>query len=318
MPTNKKPIYYKKIIISAGCVMAFVVVVIVIAMLLRSGLTTAINKQLAELRAGDTEKAYSYTSTDFRGATSLTDFEAFINHYPALKDNKSATFTEKETKDDTGLVKGTLYSTDGSSTPIEYLLVKENGEWKIEGIQANPAGASENTEQAAAAAITSSNSNELTNTYDNKDSRYLMKYPASWEYEKAGDGTVIFSGKRGSSSYFSTVNIQTVLTKKTGGDFSTVKEFMADIKHQAMTQSPGVKFYESGPIVITEKNGTKDKGEYTIFSYQYKGKAFKQWQIVVLRSDGQVFYAWAYTSPLSQYPNDQVVAKNMLDSWVIY
>lgn len=312
MSIRYKPIY-KKILIGALCLAAFVLVVLSIIHFLASSVTTTIYSQLEAIRAGDLEGAYSYTSIEFREATSQKDFDDFVNHYPSLKDNKSATFNERDIKDDEAIIKGSLYSTDGTATPVEYLLVKENGDWKIKGIQTTPASAN-------VANITSSTAtnNALINEYDNKDSRYLMKYPGSWEYEKAGDGTVIFSGKAGTAAFFSTVNIQTVLTKKTGGDFSSVKEFMADIKHQAISQSPGVKFFENGPIVITEKNGEKDKGEFTVFSYTYKGKEFKQWQIVVLRNDGQVFYAWAYTAPISEYSNDLPVAKGMLGSWVIY
>ncbi len=306
MPTNKK------VLVSAVGVITFIIIVIAIAYFATGGVNSTIKNQLVALRSGDIAKAYSYTSTDFRNATPLTDFEAFVNHYEALRENKRFSLTEKEIKDDTGVVKGTLYSKEGASTPVEYLLVKEDGEWKILGIQVNPSSVIENAGNG------NLGTSEMTNSYDNQDSRYTMKYPGNWEYEKAGDGTVIFSGKRGTTAYFSTVNIQTVLTKKTGGDFSTVKQFMADIKHQAVSQSPGVKFLESGPFEITEKNGKKDKGEYTVFSYTYKDKEFKQWQIVILRSDAQVFYAWAYTSPIAQYPNDLVVAKKMLESWIIY
>lgn len=309
MPKNKK------ILIGIGSAAVFAVVVVLIILLAKNGITNVIYQQLAALRKGEIIKAYSYTSADFRSATSLNDFESFVEHYPALKHNKSATFTEKEVRNNTGLARGTLYSDEGTSTAVEYLLVKEENEWKILGIQINPNSLADVEQANAAPADTGP---VTLNTYDNKESRYTLEYPSNWEYEKAGDGTIIFSGKRGSNSYFSTVNIQTVLSKKNGGDFSTVKEFMTDIKSQAMSQSPGTKFLESGTTTVTEKNGQKDKGEYTIFTYKYKGKEFKQWQVVVLRHDGQVFYAWAYTSPVSQYPNDLAVAKTMLESWVIY
>lgn len=310
----------RKLFIGSGCVAAFILVVIAIILYMANNITATVYHQLKAVRAGNIIQAYSFTSQDFRSATSLKEFEAFVNHYPSLKNNKSITIVRKEIKNDTGIIRGTLHSTDGSSISIEYLLIKEDGEWKILGIQANPVEAAvENTQTSASAhSLALSHSDALSSVYDNQDSRYSMKYPSNWEYEKAGDGTVIFSGKRGSPAFFSTVNIQTVLTKKTGGDFSTVKQFMADIKQQATSQSPGVKFLDNGAFTITEKNGSKDQGEFAIFTYTYKGKEFKQWQVVVLRNDGQVFYAWAYTSPLQQYPDNLKIAKAMLDSWVIY
>jgi hypothetical protein len=158
----------------------------------------------------------------------------------------------------------------------------------------------------------------LTKLYDSKDSHYAIKYPASWEYDASDKGTVIFSGRPGSPSYYSTINIQTILTKKTGGEYATVKQFIADIRKQASAQSKGVKFLENGPITLPQTNGDKMSGEYLIFSYQYHGMAFKQWQIVVLRNDAQVFYAWAYTAPLEQYDVDLSIAKKMLESWSVY
>lgn len=311
----------KKMLIGLGCLLAFILIVIVIILSVANEITAPISSQLKAIRNGDIVNAYSFTSQDFRSATSLKDFELFVNHYVSLKKNKNIKFTTEDIQNDTGVVNGILYSREGVSTAVEYLLVKEEGQWKILGIKVNPGDDTENADNnshADNASEANNHSSAMTNSYDNRDSRYTIKYPANWDYEKSSDGTVIFSGKRGTPAFFSTVNIQTVLTKKTGGDFTTVKEFMADIKHQAVSQSPGVKFLESGPISISEKSGVKDSGEYTTFTYTYKDKEFKQWQVVVLRHDGQVFYAWAYTSPLQQYPNDVAVAKAMLESWIIY
>src|SRR3990167_1862755 len=86
----------------------------------------------------------------------------------------------------------------------------------------------------------------LTQTYDNQDSHYTIKYPADWQYDAAAKGTVIFRGKSGIPSNSSTVNIQTVLAKKTGGQFSSVKQFIVDIKKQANSQTTKPKFLDSG------------------------------------------------------------------------
>ena len=307
----------RKILTGVGCLLAFMLVVVIIVHFATNDLVKVINQQLAAVRSGDIEKAYSYTSVDFKNATSLTEFNNFVEQYPALKENKKLRIIEREVANGEARIKAVLYSSKGVVTPIEYLLVQEDGSWRILGISVKPAGAYNEADDEQAPSATA-DANAMTNTYDNQESRYTMKYPASWEYEKSGDGTVIFSGRRGTPDYFSTVNIQTVLTKKSGGDFSTIKQFMSDIKHQAVSESPGVKFLESGTVDIAERDGSKDHGEFTVFTYKYKGKEFKQWQVVVLRADGQVFYAWAYTSPIEQYPKNQAVAKAMLESWTIY
>ncbi|RDI37274.1 hypothetical protein [Aquicella lusitana] len=158
----------------------------------------------------------------------------------------------------------------------------------------------------------------LTKTYDNQDSRYSIKYPTNWEYQIPAQGTVVFSGVEGTSAYYATVNIQTVLSKQTGGDFETVEAFMADIKKQALDEFQNAIFLDSGPISLSMPDGTEVKGEFLTFTYDYNGIAFKQWQVVLLRNDEQVFYAWAYTSPAAQYEENLTIAQAMLKTWSIY
>jgi len=158
----------------------------------------------------------------------------------------------------------------------------------------------------------------LTKTYDNLDSRYMINYPVDWDYDKSTAGTVIFSGREGVPSFVSSVNIQVVLTKSMKGEYSTVSDFMGDIKRQVKRQSSQADFIEEGPITIKQRDGELARGQYVIFTYQFNHQTIKQWQIVVLRHDGQVFYAWAYTSTASQYDMDLPIAKAMLDSWGIY
>lgn len=174
------------------------------------------------------------------------------------------------------------------------------------------------TDLMGSQAITDTTTSSKLYTYDNHDSRYSIKYPKDWVYDQSNPGTVIFSGKQGTPEFFSTVNIQTILTKKSGGDYEDVKAFTDDINKQAKKESSEAKFLEQGPISITAVNGLKMEGQYLIFTYKYRNIMFKQWQIVLLRNDGQVFYAWAYTSPVAQYDKDLPIAQEMLKTWVIY
>jgi hypothetical protein len=158
----------------------------------------------------------------------------------------------------------------------------------------------------------------LTKTFDNTDSRYTINYPVDWIYDKTTPGTVIFSGNENSSSSFSSVNIQVILTKKMKGEYATVDEFIQDIKSQVKKQSPDATFLSQDPIEVTEKDGSIAKGQSLIFTYSYNGHTVKQWQVVVLRADHQVFYACGYTSTVEQYEVDLPIAKAMFSSWVIY
>lgn len=296
-----------------------IVTTTIIAFVIRSMHITPqsiIDQQVSAIRQQKIELAYSLTSDEFKNATTQDEFADFIKSYPALAENKSIEcgkfFQRKDmesatdNKDTIMSVECTLQADKNVTTPIEYTLIKSQtskNKWLVMGMDIK---------------VPNTAPQKLTKKYDSTESRYTIQYPSSWEYEVTNDGTVIFSGRRGSPAYFSTVNIQTVLTLKSGGDFKTVAAFMADIKQQAKNQSPNVKFLEQGPIQLFDKGIGKEKGEYAIFTYRFKGQDFKQWQVVVLRDDGQVFYAWAYTAPVKQYDDNVAVAKAMLESWVIY
>lgn len=150
----------KKVIIG---IVVFIVGVFWLAMAATQGIADVANSQLKALRDGDTIKAYSYTSKDFRDATSLEDFQKFVDSYPSLKNNQEASFSDRETSNDVGTLKGTLKSSDGGSTPIEYKLVKENGEWKILSIRLNPTGTGIKQEETTSEVV---QSNDQSTIYD--------------------------------------------------------------------------------------------------------------------------------------------------------
>ncbi len=290
-------------------VAVIITAIIIAVMCLTNSPIDPINSQLRALKSDNIEKAYSYTSSEFQQTTSLSAFETFVNNNPILKQAKIIV-TDKEINGNEGLIKGSLHSVDGAAVPIEYRLIVEDGKWKLLQININGDAANIN-EQAKLA------SSQLKR-YENVDSRYTIDYPANWDVDASEKGTVIFSGPKNTPSFYSTINIQTVLTKNSGGEYKTIKLFMDDIKHQAMAQSPNTKFLESGSFNVKDVKGIDLKGAYMLFTYSYKNVVFKQWQIVVLRNDNQVFYAWAYTSPMDQYTNDLPTAKRMLASWAIY
>lgn len=111
-----------------------IIILITIAMCLTGPMTDAIQDQLVALRNGDINKAYSYLATNTASTITLDDFKDYIKRFPILMNNVSASFSEKQFEDDKGYAKGTLKSADGKKATIEYLLAKENRQWKIVGI----------------------------------------------------------------------------------------------------------------------------------------------------------------------------------------
>ncbi|EKD70208.1 MAG: hypothetical protein ACD_46C00601G0005 [uncultured bacterium] len=269
-----------------------------------------IHKQLHALKNNNLELAYSYTSDRFQRVTSLNEFEQFIHQHPELKTTEAIRYDSKTHHNNRQEIIGQLKIANQALAKIKYNLIKENHEWKIQGISIEDVRKNVNQKNKT--------DQSLINMFDNQLSRYSIKYPNSWEYEKENDSTLILGGKRGTRSYYSTINIQTILTKYTGGSFLTVKNFMRDIVKQIKHQSPDAKVIEKGPVELMGADGKKIHGEYVIFTYTYDALPYKQWQVVVLRNDKQVFYTWGFTSRVGQYENDLSLAKAMLASWVIY
>jgi hypothetical protein len=98
-------------------------------------MTDTAQAELAAIRAGDIDKAYSYTSTDFQSDVTKAEFKKFIAKYPELATNVSASFPDRDFNNDQGDLKGSLTLRDGKAIPVEIHLVKEAGVWKILGIE---------------------------------------------------------------------------------------------------------------------------------------------------------------------------------------
>jgi hypothetical protein len=121
-------VLWKKIVLGF---IAFIVIVFGFAMFLTSDLIDPVERQIAALKAGDIDSAYSQTSTAFRDATSKEQFVAFVKSNPILLKIADYSVTDRSRENNVGTLKGTLTSIEGGVIPIEYRLVKENDEWKI-------------------------------------------------------------------------------------------------------------------------------------------------------------------------------------------
>ncbi|HTM64078.1 MAG TPA: DUF4864 domain-containing protein [Gammaproteobacteria bacterium] len=305
--------------IIALCFSVLVIYVVIIGgsvYYLTSGVADTIQYQLAAIREGDLEKAYSYTSADFRRATSFDAFKEFVEQVPALSDNESASFPSRSINNNEGVVSGTIKAHDGSVTSIEYLLIHEDKKWKIEGIRINPAdsGELENDQSGSSSENAAKKVENLT--YTDPNGEYTIRYPDNWYFDQTDKSSVMFSGKKGSQSYYATVTIQTLPMKKKGGIYGSVKDIVDDLKGQINERTTNVKFVNEGDAELPAN--TKDfKGQYFVVTYTYKGEDMKKMQFIIIRPDGNEAYSWGYTTPADLYDGDLPVAKSMYESWVI-
>jgi hypothetical protein len=137
-PVSKKKKKWPKIL---GGVLAVIIVAVGLAFYFTAGMVGVVEKQLKFLQRGDLKGAYGLTSRDFHKTTSLEQFAAFVKQHPSLSQNQGHTFSTRSIENNIGTVKGSLTAKDGAVTPVEFRLVKEQGDWRILFMDVRPAGA---------------------------------------------------------------------------------------------------------------------------------------------------------------------------------
>ncbi|MBS0286634.1 MAG: DUF4864 domain-containing protein [Proteobacteria bacterium] len=301
----------------------FIGLIIGIAFYATSGVANTVKDQLSAIRSGDYTKAYSYTSTEFQKNTSVDEFKKFIETIPALKDNQSLSINDRSFQNENGSVKGTITSKDGMTIPIEYQLIKENGTWKILGINAQLSNDHKSEAQPQKSLVKTEEHNEqeklstqtinLSKTYQNTDNAFLVKYPENWELDQSNPSVIMFK-KMQDEPGFANVNIQLVLTKQAGGKYANIDEYLDSIKSQGQAQFTDFKVVAENTETLPS-DPDKINGKSITFTYKHEGTDIKQLQIILMSEDNKLFYMWGYTASSDQYDKNLPVSDAMLDSW---
>lgn len=165
-----------------------------------------------------------------------------------------------------------------------------------------------------------SNEVALENVFESKANKFSVRYPADWKYTQPYEGTVQFSGKEGTPFYYTTVNIQTLRTKKSGGVYSSIEELINDAKKQALEQRKDIKFLAEGSFDLnTTENRMGMRGRYLVSTYTTdQGQKYEEMEFIFLRNDGTVFYTWGYSAPIDRFKIDYPITKAMFASWSVY
>ena len=109
-----------------------------VAMYTTVSLVNIVEYQLAALKTGDIEKAYTYNSSVFQKNVPIQNFKRFIDQFPALKNNANSSFKVRKILNNAGFLSGTLTAISGEQTPVEYHLINQDGQWKISNIRILP------------------------------------------------------------------------------------------------------------------------------------------------------------------------------------
>ena len=157
----------------------------------------------------------------------------------------------------------------------------------------------------------------LEGVFDGGTLGYTIRFPADWIYDTPSSYQVVFSGKKDTPAYYSTVSIQNILSAKQGGRYKDVSEVADGIIGQLNQEASAVKVSEEKPFTYTTREEKKLRGLELKAEYVRQDKKFRQWVVIVPRPSGETFHIWSYTSPDDLYNTYYGNAQLMLDSWVI-
>jgi hypothetical protein len=102
---------------------------------IRSVLIAPVSAYLATLRDKSFEEAYEYTSEEFQTDTALPAFKKFVSAYPVLTSHTAFITDLADRQKDRGRITGYLFWDSKKAAWIEFIMSKQNNDWKIKGIQ---------------------------------------------------------------------------------------------------------------------------------------------------------------------------------------
>jgi len=91
-----------------------------------------ISDQLTAIEEGLYPQAYNYLSSSAQGTLSFREFVTQIEGNSVVRENCSSTFPSRKTVGSTATVSGILKGCSAFTSEVDYRLVKEGDEWKID------------------------------------------------------------------------------------------------------------------------------------------------------------------------------------------
>ena len=102
---------------------------------MKQELTAVIDAQLAAFRANDYPKAYTFAAESIQGMFSRERFEEMVRTaYPAIAGSAKAEYGLAFDTGEEAVINVTVENADGQRAQYQYLLKKEDGAWRINGV----------------------------------------------------------------------------------------------------------------------------------------------------------------------------------------
>ena len=134
-PTKQKWSTKKKILVIVGSIVAFIILLIVIAGIATSGPSKVSDEFVSDIKASQASDAYDLMSSDGQIATSSLDFAKMVDQIgPILTgklENKSAEVSAETGAKSSAKVVYEVAGSDSYTHVLTVNLVQENGQWKV-------------------------------------------------------------------------------------------------------------------------------------------------------------------------------------------
>jgi hypothetical protein len=139
---------------------------------------------------------------------------------------------------------------------------------------------------------------------------FLMDYPKDWSVQKPTAYTATFSGPQGAVSHEAVVSVQNVnpAGARTGDQAAVMAA--ADLLKALEAGTRGMSVLGEGKLA-------ESPGSQFIARYEYAGKAYRKWAVIVPRPQGTIAHIWSFTAPENAFESFRPVAESMLRSWTL-
>lgn len=117
-------------VLAAGLVVGAVLYVLFRA---GGGPVEAADTLLQSLARGDVEGAWRQTTDDFRGGTTLEQFETFVREW-RLTEASTRTWHARSVNGDVGFSRATVRLEDGKRVPLTFQASREGERWRVTAI----------------------------------------------------------------------------------------------------------------------------------------------------------------------------------------
>ena len=133
---------FLKILAGIGAV---IVIAIIAAMIMTSGMSDAADKFFSAVKSDDYDEAYLLLSDDFKSNTSKSQLQTYLSNN-ALTNFKETSWESRSVNGGRGELVGSITTESGGVVPISLAFVKGENDWKIYSIKKPSSGIQEETE----------------------------------------------------------------------------------------------------------------------------------------------------------------------------